>query len=261
MKKRTISAVFLMLLLIGSFIINSKLFCVLMLMLSLIGFKEFFDIKYKDNNKKIRLIKYLGMFSLGLIIINNFLWKIDILVFILLTLLILALPIVINSKIDKYNINDYFYVVGIVFLLGLGFGNICDLAVMKKELCIFIFLMAFMTDTYAYIGGSLIGRHKFSVISQNKTIEGILCGSIMGTIIGVTYYYNIVGNLTIIETVILCLGLTILSEIGDLIFSSIKRVFEKKDFSNLIPGHGGVLDRFDSVLFVSLGLMLLLRII
>lgn len=261
MKKRTVSAIFLMILLIGSFVINSKLFCVLMLGLSLGGFKEFFDIKYQGNNKKIRLIKYLGMFLLSLIVLNSFLWGIDILIFILLTLLILALLIVINSKMDKYNINDYFYVVGIILLLGLGFGNICSMAVNKRELCIFIFLIAFMTDTYAYIGGSLIGKHKFSVISQNKTIEGIFCGSIMGTIIGSTYYYNIVGNLSIVETVIFCLGLTVLSEFGDLFFSSVKRVFEKKDFSNLIPGHGGVLDRFDSVLFVSLGLMLLLRMI
>ena len=126
--------------------------------------------------------------------------------------------------------------------------------------CIFIFIIAFITDTYAYIGGCLIGRHKLTSISPKKTIEGSVIGTIMGTLIGSVYYYNLVNGVTIFETVVLCLFLTLLSEFGDLFFSSIKRYFDKKDYSNLIPGHGGVLDRFDSVIYVSLGLSLILSI-
>ena len=126
--------------------------------------------------------------------------------------------------------------------------------------CVFIFLIAFMTDTYAYIGGMLIGRHKLTSISPKKTVEGFIVGTFMGTLIGTVYYYNLVGGVTIFETVVLCLVLTLLSELGDLFFSSIKRYFDKKDYSNLIPGHGGILDRFDSVIYVSLGLSLILSI-
>ena len=106
----------------------------------------------------------------------------------------------------------------------------------------------------------MIGRHKLTSISPKKTIEGSIIGTLMGVVVGSVYYYNMVGGVTIFQVIVLSLVLTILSEMGDLLFSSIKRYFEKKDYSNLIPGHGGVLDRFDSVIYVSLGLSLILSL-
>ena len=127
--------------------------------------------------------------------------------------------------------------------------------------CVFTFLVAFVTDTYAYIGGCLIGRHPLTSISPKKTIEGSVIGTIMGCLIGSVYYNLAIGGLEMSQIILISLFLTVLSEIGDLVFSSIKRYFDKKDYSNLIPGHGGILDRFDSVLFVSLGLRIIMAIL
>ena len=261
MKRRTISAVVLLLILISSLIISSKLFGIIMLICAIIGFNEFFDIKYSDNLKKLRLIKMLGIVSLILITLNNTFYKVDMNITILLPLLILSMPIVFYNDNKLYNINDCLYTLGIVYFLGLSFGNIIYLRDSNILKCIFIFIIAFITDTYAYIGGSLIGRHKLTTISPKKTVEGSLIGTVMGTVAGSVYYYNMVGGLTLFQVVILCLFLTILSEIGDLMFNSIKRYFNKKDYSNLIPGHGGILDRFDSVIYVSLGLSLILNML
>ena len=261
MKQRTISAIILMIILISCLVINSKLFGLVMLFFGIIGFNEFFDIKYKDKSKELRIIKILGIISMILIMLNNTFYNIDTKVVILLPLLILSLPIVFYNDNKLYNINDSLYVLGIVYFLGFSFENIIYLRDTDISKCIFIFIIAFITDTYAYIGGSLIGRHKLTSISPKKTVEGMLIGTFMGVLIGSVYYYNVVGGVSIPIAILFCLILTILSEIGDLMFSSIKRYFDKKDYSNLIPGHGGVLDRFDSVIYVSLGLSLILSLI
>ena len=261
MKQRTISAVILLIIMIGSILINSKIFGVLMLIFSVIGYKEFFDVRYTEKNKKLNLIKGLGVLSVLLIAMNNTFYKIDLNILVLTPLLILSLPIVFYNDNKLYNITDALYNLGIVYFLGFSFGNIIYMADSSLARCIFIFIIAFITDTYAYIGGSLVGRHKLTSISPKKTIEGSIIGTVMGTLVGSVYYYNLIGGVTVFETVVLCLVLTLLSEFGDLFFSSIKRHFDKKDYSNLIPGHGGILDRFDSVIYVSLGLSLILSII
>ena len=255
MIERTIGAIILLIILISSLIISSKLFGIVMLIIAILGYREFFQIKYNDN---IKLVKILGIISLIMITLNNIFYIFNVKVIILLPLLILSIPIIFYDN-KRYNINDSLYVLGIVYFLGLSFNNIILLREVNISKCIFIFIIAFITDTYAYIGGMLIGRHKLTSISPKKTIEGSIIGTIMGIVIGSVYYYNVIGEYNLFQTIMLCLFLTILSEIGDLIFSSVKRCFNKKDYSNLIPGHGGILDRFDSVIYVSLGLALILN--
>jgi phosphatidate cytidylyltransferase len=118
-------------------------------------------------------------------------------------------------------------------------------------------LTPIITDTFAYLGGSLIGKHHFTKISPHKTIEGCIIGSLMGTFMMSMYYVNFIGVQTnLFKVISIILLMTIIGQVGDLFYSAIKRHYEIKDFSNLIPGHGGILDRIDSLSFVAIVFMI-----
>ena len=258
MKKRIIGAIIVVAVLVTSIILGEIPFALVVTLSALLGLKELIDIKYEKEN--INLVKFLSGVFLILFLLNNVLYKINDKVLIILPILGLIIPMIFYNDKSKYNINDAFYLLGIIYFLAFSFGTIIEMRDISIYKCIYIFIISFMTDTYAYIGGMLIGKHKLTDISPKKTIEGTVVGTIMGVFIGTMFYHTLIGDLNIIQTIIMSFVLTILSEIGDLVFSSIKRYFGKKDYSNLIPGHGGILDRFDSVIFVSLGLALILNL-
>ncbi|MEE1043090.1 MAG: phosphatidate cytidylyltransferase [Clostridia bacterium] len=119
-----------------------------------------------------------------------------------------------------------------------------------------IFIGAFITDTAALFGGKFFGKHKLCPkLSPKKTVEGSISGvigCILATLIyclicqlgfGVSPHYG--------QAIIIALGSSIVSQVGDLAASCIKRQFGIKDYGKIMPGHGGVMDRFDSILFVA----------
>ncbi|MBP3495423.1 MAG: phosphatidate cytidylyltransferase [Clostridia bacterium] len=125
-----------------------------------------------------------------------------------------------------------------------------------KYMYLLIFLGAWICDTFAYFTGRLLGKHKLiPEISPKKTVEGAI-GGIVFTIIGFIVYALILKHqfnyeMPIYQICILGVVLPIVSQIGDLVASSIKRQYKVKDFGNVFPGHGGIIDRFDSVMLVS----------
>ncbi len=129
----------------------------------------------------------------------------------------------------------------------------------------YIFACAWGTDIFAYMVGKWIGKHKFSEISPNKSIEGCI-GGIIGAVL-ISFLFTSIFN-TFFEmqfsyayTILISIVLSIVGQIGDFAASSIKRYVGIKDFSNLIPGHGGMLDRIDSVIFIAPFAYMLLRLL
>ena len=119
----------------------------------------------------------------------------------------------------------------------------------------FAIIAAWGTDTFAYVIGKRFGKHKFSKVSPKKSIEGCIAGTV-GAILLALIYTIIINNTCNLEySYIAVIGVTILlsiiGQVGDFAASSIKRYVNVKDYSNLIPGHGGMLDRIDSLMFLA----------
>lgn len=126
-----------------------------------------------------------------------------------------------------------------------------------KILIWYALFSAWGTDVFAYIIGKTfkLGKHKFSKISPNKSIEGCIAGLIGAVVVCLifTFCMDIFFDFEIsyIKVLIVSAILSIIGQFGDFAASSIKRFAEIKDFSNLIPGHGGLLDRIDSLIFIA----------
>jgi len=115
----------------------------------------------------------------------------------------------------------------------------------------FIFIIAWSTDTFAYFTGSLLGRKKLAPsISPKKTVEGAIGGILGSALCTFAYATVFIPQMSSVSIIFGVIG-SMVSQTGDLHASIIKRRNGAKDFGNLIPGHGGILDRFDSILFTA----------
>ncbi|MCR4842556.1 MAG: phosphatidate cytidylyltransferase [Eubacterium sp.] len=120
-----------------------------------------------------------------------------------------------------------------------------------------IFLTAWGCDTLAYCSGVLLGKHKLCpLLSPNKSVEGAVGGVIGAGLLGAIYGYVLyrwfdMSEIYIAGFAAICAVGAVISQIGDLTASAIKREYEIKDYGHLIPGHGGIMDRFDSIIVTS----------
>lgn len=172
-------------------------------------------------------------------------------------LLLLFLLLIIYQK--EIRLKDISLMFTITVVISLFFWHIVLVRQMPDGIYYIwtIFIGAWLTDTFAYFAGSLLGKHKLAPsLSPKKTVEGAV-GGWVGCMLGMAVFGGILAQIAPGRTIdwgaLLFLGALcgIVSQVGDLAASAMKREYGIKDFGNIMPGHGGVLDRFDSIMFIA----------
>lgn len=267
MKQRVITGIIIILILVPIFLskilynIDHFIF-ILGFILGVVAINEMLSMKETEKRLpfEIHLLAYLSVVYLSFY--DNFAtvfslstkYNFDILPYVLIILIITMVWR------RHFKLFDATFILFAIFYIGLTFHSLVHYLLKDQGIyeLIYIILIAMFTDTFAYFSGTFFGKHKLCpAISPKKTIEGSLGGTIIATIL-VSIYAIYSHKLTfifdnsIIYIIILTFILSIFSQIGDLAASVIKRQYKIKDYGNLFPGHGGVLDRLDSILFTAL---------
>ena len=264
MKKRIISAIIMLMIVIPLIVIGGIPYTLAVGLIGCMAYKEIIDLRHDKLNEYPLLMKCLGLISMLYLIYSNFekyglLFGVSYKVLCMI-ILVICIPIILYKK--RYNINDAFHLLADVLFLGIGFNLLITVYNYGIKYFILLILITTLTDTFALFGGKLVGKHKFTNISPNKTIEGCLIGTLVSTFVCTMYYINVISNVSnVFSIVCIIIFLSIIGQCGDLFFSAIKREYNKKDFSNLIPGHGGILDRLDSIIFVLFAFILVMSYI
>lgn len=217
-----------------------------------IGLYELYS-TFQVKNSRINILFEIILSIILLIIMDQF-PKFILLYITLLFFIHFMYQIFINKPSFEDGLLSFMGIYYVSFLLGhiLLFDNI----LYGNYLIWLVFLIAFSTDTFAYFTGLYLGRKKLCPgISPKKTIEGSIGGVLGSLLVCILYgiYLNNLLDTNILSRHFIVLGVltSIISQFGDLTASLIKRNYGIKDFGKIFPGHGGILDRFDSIIFAA----------
>ena len=211
------------------------------------------------KTKVISWISYLSVATIALIHIipSEILSKFYVFAIPVILLILFFHIIISNMKITfenvVYTLMGIAYILGFCIFIPLTYG--IEGNVSGKILVWYIVFSAWATDIVAYLIGKRFGKTKFSKVSPNKSVEGCIAG-IIGAVVA-NLVFTIAMNkcfdleLSYMIVAIVSVVLSIIGQIGDFSASCIKRYFDVKDFSELFPGHGGMIDRIDSVIFIA----------
>ncbi|RDW17806.1 phosphatidate cytidylyltransferase [Oceanobacillus chungangensis] len=253
MKQRTITALLALIVFVPFVIIGGWPFKILVAGLATISLFELIRMR-KNNGYWVSSI--LAALLLWVILLYNqseifsFLVLSELEIITIIILLLLSYIVLVKNK---FTFDDAGFILLATFYVGLGFYYLMETRDGANGLSniFYAFFIIWSTDTGAYLFGRAFGKRKlWPTISPNKTVEGAIGGIVLACVIAVIFH--LIHPFP--HSLLIVIGVTILAsifgQIGDLVESALKRNYGVKDSGKILPGHGGILDRFDSLLFV-----------
>lgn len=258
MKTRVITALVIILFLVGVILVDSRALGVVMFFVSVIATYEYIKCFENTTLNPVKVILYISTLAL---LPLAFIGKTNvsgILVACLMYCIIILLAMVAVLKNKKYTFIDVAVTMFGVFYIPFLFSFVTLTRLLQNGIYYIwiIFICSCATDTCAYFIGIFFGKNKLLPnVSLQKTIEGSIGGIVGTVVIMVLYGKYLLGidvmNISLWHFAILGFVTSVVAQIGDLFASSIKRFVGIKDYGSILPGHGGILDRFDSIMLIA----------
>ena len=254
---RLLSSIVFAITLIGSIVYSPYTFFGFFLLVSILGINEFYRIV---GSEQIQAQKVIGILSGVAVYASNFLWLngwVDIQYYLLLIVLFVIIAIVELYRKKEHPFTNIAYTIAGIVYIAFPFSLLSFFVLETPEasfspqiLLGFIFLI-WINDSGAYAFGSLFGKHKlFKRISPNKTWEGAIGGMTSALVLAylLPLFFD---SLARMDWIVISIIVVIIGTYGDLVESMLKRSLGIKDSGNVLPGHGGILDRFDSIILAA----------
>jgi phosphatidate cytidylyltransferase len=261
--------------------------------LSMFESKETLTKSFKRIVTVMTIIIYVGLagfmgFNQG----NTFMYRLELIHIIISAIIVMLFIYFVLSK--NFNVENIGKALLVLVYVAFGAAAITSLRFIGVRFITYMILISMLTDTFAYLVGMRFGKHKMTpVISPKKSWEGAIGGTMIATVIASVFaifygdifpsstvlgaIFNDANQQTILDRIALnqslslplqaviivfmSLSASIVSQFGDLMASKLKRHYEIKDFGKIFPGHGGIMDRFDSVIMVSLYIFTFINIL
>ncbi|WP_181348696.1 phosphatidate cytidylyltransferase [Thalassobacillus sp. CUG 92003] len=252
MKQRTISSVFYVLIILSMVLLGGTPFQVFVYTLATIGLYELMRMKKIARYSVSSIIAMVLMWCL-MLPEQQLITGLEIAISkaeltLLAVLLLLSYTVLVKNK---FTFDDAGFLLISVIYVGMGFNYLIETEMAGIHYVFYALFVVWATDTGAYLFGRAFGKTKlWPKISPKKTVEGAIGGIVLACVVALIFQWVEPVHASTFLTLLVTVFVSIFGQIGDLVESAFKRHYAVKDSGNILPGHGGVLDRFDSLIFI-----------